>query len=179
MIGTGAERVQAIVQSLRSFARLDEAELKSVNINDGLTDTLRLVQHNLADRIEVITDLAAIDPIICYPSRLNQVFLCMLDNAIAAIEDRGRIEISTRREDDRLYVVIKDSGIGIPEENLERIFQPGFTTKGVGVGTGLGLSICHQILREHGGEIEVESKPGEGATFTTILSYEFSGFGLA
>ena len=134
------------------------------------------MQHHLADRIEVITDFADIDPIVCYPSRLNQVFLCMLDNAI---EDRGRIEISTRREDDRLYVVIKDSGIGIPEENLERIFQPGFTTKGVGVGTGLGLSICHQILREHGGEIEVESRPGEGATFTTILSYEFSGFGHA
>ena len=134
------------------------------------------MQHHLADRIEVITDFADIDPIVCYPSRLNQVFLCMLDNAI---EDRGRIEISTRREDDRLYVVIKDSGIGIPEENLERIFQPGFTTKGVVVGTGLGLSICHQILREHGGEIEVESRPGEGATFTTILSYEFSGFGHA
>ena len=86
------------------FINDGEAELKSVNINDGLTDTLRLVQHNLVDRIEVITDLAAIDPIICYPSRLNHVFLCLLDNAIAAIEDRGRIEISTRREGDRLYV---------------------------------------------------------------------------
>ena len=178
VIKTGTERVMTTVQSLRNFARLDEAELKSVDIREGLENTLNLVQHHLGDRIEVIKKYGNISPIICYPSRLNQVFLCFLVNAIEATKGAGQIIITTLQKEDKLHVAIKDTGIGIPQEQLERIFEPGFTTKGVGVGTGLGLSICYQIVQDHKGEIQVESKVGEGTTFTTILSYNFSGFTL-
>lgn len=179
MIRTGSERVVAIEDSMRSFARLDEAELKRVNIQDGLDDTLSLVQHRLGDTIEVIRKYEASDPIICYPSRLNQVFLCMLDNAIDALAGQGTITIETRREDDQLLVKITDTGQGISSEKLEEVFQPGYTTKGVGVGTGLGLSICHQIVHDHRGQIKVDSELGKGSTFTTILSYSFNGIGFA
>ena len=178
VIKTGSDRVVGIVQSMRSFARLDEAELKSVNIHDGIDDTLRLVQHDLGDRIEVIKNYGDVPPIVCYPGRLNQIFLCYLVNAIQAIEGRGQITITTLQVDDKLHVIIKDSGIGIPDENLGRIFEPGFTARSVGVGTGLGLSICYQIVQDHKGAIEVESRVGEGSTFTTILPYGFSGFML-
>jgi len=178
VIKTGSDRVVGIVKSMRSFARLDEAELKSVNIHDGIDDTLRLVQHDLGDRIEVIKNYGDVPPIVCYPGRLNQIFLCYLVNAIQAIEGRGQITITTLQADDKLHVIIKDSGIGIPDENLGRIFEPGFTARGVGVGTGLGLSICYQIVQDHKGAIEVESRVGEGSTFTTILPYDFSGFML-
>jgi two-component system NtrC family sensor kinase len=173
VIRKGSERVVAIVDSMRSFARLDEAELKSVNIQDGLDDTVSLIQHRLGDKIEVIRKYEASDPIVCYPGRLNQVFLCMLDNAIDAMEGKGTITIATRREDDQLLVAITDTGQGIPSEKLEEVFQPGYTTKGV----GLGLAICHQIVHDHRGQSKVDSEPGKGSTFTTILSYSFNGIG--
>ncbi|MBT4098762.1 MAG: hypothetical protein HOE86_14010 [Gemmatimonadetes bacterium] len=177
VIRTGSERVVAIVDSMRSFARLDEAELKSVNIQDGLDDTVSLVQHRLGDRIDLIREYDASDPIVCYPGRLNQVFLCILDNAIDAIDGKGSITIATRREDDQLLVAITDSGQGIPAAKLDEVFQPGYTTKGVGVGTGLGLSICHQIVHDHRGTIKADSEIGKGTTLTTMLSYNFTGMG--
>ena len=127
----------------------------------------------------MVLNFGDVDPIVCYPGRLNQVFLCLMDNAIQAIEDQGQIEISTWRDGEELCVRIRDSGVGIPEENLDMIFQPGFTTKGVSIGTGLGLSICYQIVHDHHGRIEVEGRVGEGTTVTTILSYGFTGFGPA
>ena len=178
VIKTGSERVTNIIQSMKNFARLDEAELKQVDIHEGLEDALRLVQHDLGDRISVIENYGDVDPLVCYPSRLNQVFLCLLVNAIEAIEGTGQIVITTQKNDDKLSVSIQDSGIGIPAESLGEIFDPGFTTKGVGVGAGLGLSICHQIVQDHKGTIEAESKVGEGTTITTILPYSFSGFAL-
>ena len=90
---------------------------------------------------------------------------------------KGTITIATRREDDQLLVAITDTGQGIPSEKLEEVFQPGYTTKGVGVGTGLGLAIFHQIVHDHRGQIKVDSEPGKGSTFTTILSYSFNGIG--
>jgi signal transduction histidine kinase len=173
VINTASDRVITIVDSMKSFARLDEAELKSVDIHEGLEDTVRLVQHDLGTRIQIVRDYGEMEPIVCYPSRLNQVFLCMVVNAIDAIEGEGTIEIRTRREGEELHVSIHDSGAGIPPENMDKIFQPGFTTKGVGIGTGLGLSICYQILQDHRGRIEVDSAAGEGSTFTTVLTYEF------
>ena len=89
------------------------------------------MQHDLGNRIEVVRNFGDVEPILCYPGRLNQVFLCMMVNAIQAIKDRGQIEISTWRDGEELCVRIRDSGIGIPAENLDKIFQPGFTTKGV------------------------------------------------
>jgi two-component system NtrC family sensor kinase len=110
---------------------------------------------------------------------MNQVFLSMMVNAIDGIEGgEGTIEICTRRKGEELHVSIRDDGVGIPPEDLNKIFQPGFTTKGVGIGTGLGLTICYQILRDHRGRIEVDSTVGEGSMFTVVLSYEFDGIGL-
>jgi signal transduction histidine kinase len=169
VIGPGAERVAGIVRSLRRFARLDEAELKKADIHEGLEETLMLINHDLKDRIKVIRNFGEIQPIVCYPGRLNQVFLNLLINSNQAIGDKGEIVITTFQRDNKVNIVIEDSGIGIPEEHLKKVFDPGFTTKGVKVGTGLGLSICYQIVQDHEGEIRVESKEGKGTTFTVIL----------
>ena len=99
----------------------------------------------------------------------NQVFMNLLVNASQAFKEKGVITIRTFREGDIVNVQISDNGVGIPHENLQRIFDPGFTTKGVGVGTGLGLSICFKIAQDHGGTIDVESELGKGSTFTIRL----------
>lgn len=169
VIRSGSTRVAEIVRRLRSFARLDEAELKKVDIHEGLEDTLTLVHHEIKHHIQVVRDYGDVPPISVYPSRLNQVFLNLMNNARQAIRDRGTITIRTGVEGGMVFVSITDDGSGIPPEDLSRIFDPGFTTKGVGVGTGLGLSICYQILQDHRGRIEVESEPGSGSTFTVWL----------
>jgi signal transduction histidine kinase len=169
VIETGSQRVATIVRRLRSFARLDEAEIKMANIHEGLEDTLALIHHQLKDRIKLVKDFAPLEPIACYPGRLNQVFLNILMNAIQAIPETGQITVTTRKQDQQIHIAIHDSGCGIPPQNLKKVFDPGFTTKGVGVGTGLGLSICYQIMEDHKGEIRVESEVGKGTTFTLIL----------
>jgi len=170
VIASGTERVTSIVRRLRSFARLDEAELKKVDIHEGLEDTLTIVHHELKHKAVVERNYGDIPPIACYPGRLNQVFLNLLMNAGQAIEDEGTITITTFQKENRVHIQIADTGIGIPKELLGRIFDPGVTTKGVGVGTGLGLSICYRIIREdHHGEISVESEVGKGATFTVVF----------
>ena len=162
VISEGTERVMGIVDSLRSFARLDEAELQRIDIHEGLEDTLTLIQHELGDRVKVEKNFGDIPSIVCYPSRLNQLFLNILVNAAQAIEGRGEIIISTFQEKEKVCVAIKDTGVGIPEDHLGKVFDPGFTTKGVKVGTGLGLSLCYQIVQDHKGEISVESEVGKG-----------------
>jgi signal transduction histidine kinase len=157
------------VRRLRSFARLDEAELKKVDVHEGLEDTLTLVHHEIKHNIRVVRDYGNLPPMSVYPSRLNQVFLNLINNARQAIRDKGTITIKTWIDDKTAAISIKDDGIGIPEENLPRIFDPGFTTKGVGIGTGLGLSICYQIIKDHRGRIDVESEVGKGATFTVRI----------
>ena len=169
VIATGAERVTEIVRSLRSFARLDDAERKEVDLHEGIENTLTLVYHDFKNRIEVVKEYGELPLVQCFPSRMNQVFLNLLVNASQAIEGKGLITIRTRRVQDRVEIDIVDNGRGISKENISRIFDPGFTTKGVGVGTGLGLSICYQIVEDHQGEIRVFSKHGEGTTFTVSL----------
>ncbi len=169
VISTGTERVIEIVRRLRSFARLDEAELKDADINEGLEDTLTMIHHEIKHNIVIHKDFGVLPLISCYPGRLNQVFLNLLINARQAIKGEGEIFITTRRQDQTISIKIRDTGTGISPENLERIFDPGFTTKGVGVGTGLGLSICYQIIQDHRGEIKVDSELGKGTTFTVIL----------
>jgi signal transduction histidine kinase len=166
---TACERIVRIVRSLRNFARLDEAERKQVNIHEGLDSTLTLVHHELKNRIEVVRDYGEIPEIDCFPNQLNQVFMNMLVNASQAIEGEGKITITTRASGDWITVAFEDTGVGIHPENLQKIFDPGFTTKGVGVGSGLGLAICYKIVNEHGGKIDVESEVGRGTTFTITL----------
>jgi signal transduction histidine kinase len=172
VIETGTRRVTTIVRGLRNFARLDEAERKEADLHACLEEALLLIHHDLKNRVQVVKDYGDLPPVVCYPGRLNQIFLNLLNNAQQAIEGDGTIAITTRRQEGEARISIRDSGAGIPPEQLPRIFDPGFTSKGVGVGTGLGLSICYQIVQDHGGRIEVESELGHGSTFTVVLPVE-------
>lgn len=169
VIDSGTDRVTNIVRRLRSFARLDEAELKTVDIHEGLEDTLVLVHHEIKHNIKVVRNYGEIPPIACYPGQLNQVFLNLLMNAKQAIKGTGEIEITTYQKNNKIHIAFRDNGVGIAREHLKKIFDPGFTTKGVGVGTGLGLSICYKIMQAHHGEILVESEVGKGSTFTVLI----------
>ncbi len=163
------DRIINIIRSLRTFARLDESERKRVNIHEGIDSSLVLVHHQLKNRVEVLKEYGDLPEILCFPHQLNQVFLNILVNAEQAMPVKGTLTIKTLREGDTVLVRISDTGVGIPEENLKKIFDPGFTTKGVSVGTGLGLSICHKIIQDHRGKIAVDSEVGKGTTFTITL----------
>jgi signal transduction histidine kinase/sensor domain CHASE-containing protein len=168
-IKEGAERTATIVKDLKSFTRLDEDTMKKSNIHEGIDSTLTLLQHNYRDRIKIIKNYGKIPEIDCFPGRLNQVFMNLISNAIDAIPGNGEITISTKQEDKKVIITISDNGTGIKEENLARIFEPFYTTKGVGKGTGLGLSIAFGILQSHSGTIDVTSKTDKGTTFTITL----------
>ncbi len=166
---TASERITDIVTSLKIFARLDEADYQEANLHDGLDTTLTLLDHEIKDRIIVSRDYGDIPNIGCYANQLNQVFMNILMNAVQAIENEGRITIKTALESGKVTVEFSDTGRGIPSENMAKVFDPGFTTKGVGVGTGLGLSISHNIIQKHNGHIRVESEEGKGTSFTILL----------
>jgi signal transduction histidine kinase len=165
----GAERTKQIVTDLRTFSRLDEAEFKQADIHEGIESTLTLLDYHLKDRITVHRNYGKIPPIECYPGQLNQVFMNLLANAAEAIQDKGDIWIRTAMEGDEVVISIRDNGIGIPEEHLEKLFTPFFTTKEVGRGIGLGLSVTYGIIQKHGGQISVESEVDKGSTFTIRL----------
>ncbi len=192
----GAERIREIVQSLRTFSRLDEAEVKQVDIHEGLDSTLMILQGRLKTSvlrrnreglpIDIIRNYGLLPQVECYAGQLNQVFMNLLSNAVDALEeawqqgkevvdnDNGagpsygpRITIRTAVLDDHwIEIAIGDNGNGVPPEILPKLFDPFFTTKEVGKGTGLGLSISYQIVVDrHGGRMECQSQPGQGATF--------------
>lgn len=169
VIKTAIDRVTTIIKRLRSFARLDEAELKEADIHEGLEDTLTIVHHEIKHHIKLIKKYGKIPRISCYPGRLNQVFLNLLINAKQAIKEKGEITITTYQKNGKVCIEFHDNGVGISKENLKKIFDPGYTTKGVGIGTGLGLSIVYRIVQEHLGDIKVKSETGKGTTFTVIL----------
>lgn len=169
VITSGTDRITNIVRRLKSFARLDESELQRVDIHEGIEDTLTIVHHELKHKAVVERHFGNIPPIACYPGQLNQVYVNLLINAVQAIKDKGTITITTFRKNGHVHIRIEDTGVGIPQELLGKIFDPGVTTKGVGVGTGLGLSICYQIIEDHHGEVLVESEVGKGTTFTVVL----------
>ena len=173
LIDQGTERLHEIMINLKNFTRLDEAETTVADIHESLDSVLALIRHDLLTNIEVAREYGEIPPFVCQPRKLNQVFLNLLKNACQAIEDKGRITITTGLKDSMVHVAIRDTGRGIKEEDLESIFDPGFTTKSSVVRTSLGLSICYQIVQEHRGKITVESQPGEGSVFTVILPAEF------
>lgn len=169
VIKSGTDRVINIVTRLKSFARLDEADLKTIDIHEGIEDTLVLIHHELKHDITIVKNYGQVPPISCYPSQLNQVFLNLLVNSKQAIKAKGTISIKTFVKRNKVYIVFSDNGEGIPRKNLSRIFDPGYTTKGIGVGTGLGLSITYNIIQSHRGSIKVDSEVGKGTTFTISL----------
>jgi two-component system NtrC family sensor kinase len=167
----GLRRIRAIVQNLRDFARLDEAEYKDVDMNTALQSTLVALGHELDQKaVRVQTTFEPLPPVACHPGKINQVFLNILLNAIQASEREGLIEVRTRPDqEDAVLVEIEDHGGGICPEHLPHIFEPFFTTKPVGGGTGLGLSVSYGIVRDQGGTVEVESTVGRGSLFRVRL----------
>jgi signal transduction histidine kinase len=183
----GTERIRQIVLSLRNFARHDEADMKPVDIHEGIDSTLLILQSRLKSNgeipgIEVIKDYGDLPKVECYPGQLNQVFMNILGNAIDSLENQPvpkTIKISTAvvaRDSEAgesgksigqvVVIRIRDSGPGLAQKAKGHLFDPFFTTKPVGKGTGLGLSISYQIVVEkHGGSLKCISEPGQGAEF--------------
>ena len=165
----GTQRVKKIVQDLRTFSRMDQAELQEADLHEEIDRTLRLMEPRFKNNIEVERHYGDIPRVRCYAGQLNQVFLNLLMNSCDAIEQDGTIRITTRPTGDGVRLEFHDDGPGIPEDEQSRIFDPFFTTKPVGVGTGLGLSLSHGIIERHGGRISVASQPGRGTTFVIEL----------
>ena len=163
------ERISKMVYSLKKFVRLDEAELQEADINKELDLTLDLIRHETKNRIEIVKNYGKLPLIKCYPNMLNQVFTNILINACQAIDGKGTIIISTSYQGETLTVSIKDTGKGIPEEEISKIFSAGYTTKGVGIGTGLGLAICSKIIEKHNGKIIVNSEVDKGSEFIITI----------
>ncbi len=171
-ITDGAKRIAEIVSGLRSFSRLSETEKKKVNLNDGINSCLLLVGNHLKEKnIEVELALGNIPELACYPGELNQAFLNLINNAFDAIDEKGKINISTSAENNQIKIMVKDNGRGMNAAIQQKIFDPFFTTKDVGKGTGLGLSVAFGIIKNHGGNIEVISEQNMGSEFIVKLPY--------
>ncbi|TDJ14335.1 MAG: GAF domain-containing sensor histidine kinase, partial [Deltaproteobacteria bacterium] len=168
----GTTRVKKIVQDLRTFSRMDHADLQVADLHEEIERTLRLMEPRFKNNIVVETDFGKIPRVRCYPGQLNQVFLNLLMNACDAIERDGTIRIRTRPTPDGVRLEFEDDGPGIPADVQNQIFDPFFTTKPVGAGTGLGLSLSHGIIERHGGRISVSSDPEGGTTFVIDLPLE-------
>ncbi len=174
----GTERIRDLVISLRNFSRLDEAEVKNVDIHEGLRSTLLILSHRLQGKVQVIENFGELPLIDCYPSQLNQVFINIIGNAIEAFpttQSDRQITINTKQlAHQQIQVRIRDNGSGIPSEVQSRIFDPFFTTKPIGQGTGLGLAISYQIIEKHKGTIQLNSQMGYGTEFVINLPVAFS-----
>lgn len=166
---TAAERIVAMVNSLREFSREDEIVMENADVNTCMENMLMLVLHHLKNRITVHKKLGDLPKIKCIPNQIDQVFLNILINAIHAIKNKGEIFIETRSENKQVLIIFQDTGEGIPAENIDKVFDSGFTTKKCGVGTGLGLSIVKQIIDKHNGKFDVKSEIGVGTTFIIKL----------
>jgi len=179
-IEDGATRTAEIVKGLRTFSRLDESDVKSIDIHEGLDSTLVLLRNGTPPNLKIIKNYADLPKIECYAGKINQVFMNIFTNALNAIKSKPEggdesITITTNRENDNLISIkIKDSGVGMSAQVREKIFDPFFTTKDVGEGTGLGLSIVFSIIEKHHGKIIVNSAPGEGAEFIIYLPLDIA-----
>jgi signal transduction histidine kinase len=165
----GMNRVKEIVQNLKSFARLDEAEFKKTDINECIEITLKVIWNELKYKCTINKKMGKLPPLSCNPGQLNQVFMNLLENAAHAIKEHGDINIETEATETHIRICISDTGVGISRENIEKLFDPFFTTKPVGTGTGLGLSISYGIIEKHNGTIEILSEVGRGTKFIISL----------
>lgn len=165
----GVHRVKKIVENLKDFSRVDNAEWHYANLESGLESTLNIVWNELKYKTEVMKEYAGLPEIECIASQLNQVFMNLMINAAHAIAEHGVITLRTGFDESTVWVEVEDTGSGIKPEHLKRIFEPFFTTKPVGKGTGLGLSLAYGIVQRHHGTLGVTSKPGEGSIFRVTL----------
>lgn len=166
----GLGRVTKIVQDLKDFSRVDQAEYQLADLNHALESTLNVVWNELKYKAEIVRELGEIPEVECIPAQINQVFMNLLVNAAQAIDTRGRITVRSGQENGHVWFEVADTGKGMSPEVCKRVFEPFFTTKPVGQGTGLGLSISYDIIvKKHHGRFDVSSTPGEGTTFRLWL----------
>jgi two-component system, NtrC family, sensor kinase len=160
------ERIYAVIRSLKTFARVNEGDIRKVDLHDLLLNTLKLSGCVFRRRVAVVTDFAELPEVECYPGLLNQAFLNLVVNAAQSIEGDGTLTVGTKLDGDFVEISITDTGSGIPPEVRKRIFSAGFTTKPMGEGTGLGLSLTREIVEDtHGGRIWFDTAVGVGTTF--------------
>jgi len=162
----GSERVRKIVQSLKSFSRGDDGKRIPADINECIESAVTIIWNEIKYKATLRKELGALPRTLCYPNQLNQVFVNLLMNAVHAVRRDREITVRSWHDSGSISASVSDTGCGIPADVLPRIFEPFFTTKEVGQGTGLGLSIAYDIMKGHGGDIEVASEPGSGTTFT-------------
>jgi hypothetical protein len=189
----GADRIREIVLSLRNFSRLDQSEVKRVDIHEGIDSTLMILQHRVkpshaSGGIAILKHYGELPPVECFAGQLNQVFMNLISNAIDAIQEyqsldttakfsKGTVTITTQYLDsEQIRISIKDTGKGIAENAKSKLFDPFFTTKPIGKGTGLGLSISYQIIEKHGGKLWYESQVGEGTEFIIEIPVKQTAF---
>ena len=165
----GTQRGKDIVQNLRTFSRMDQAEVDEADLNAEIETTLGLVEPHLKGGISLERDFGDLPRVRCLPGQLNQVFMNLLMNARDALEGKGRILVRTRTSEMGVALFFEDDGPGIPEEVRSRMFDPFFTTKPVGKGTGLGLAITHEIIERHGGRMDVQCPETGGTIFRIDL----------
>ncbi len=166
----GLRRIQQIVKDLRDFARLDQSDLQSADLNDGIRSTANIILGVARKRkVNVELALGTLPTLSCYPAKINQVVMNLLSNAIQASPEGSTVTVRSRVQGTAILIEVADQGTGIPASIRDRIFDPFFTTKPPGEGTGLGLSISYGIVQDHGGQITVESEEGKGSTFAVVL----------
>ena len=177
-IKSGTRRIKSIVQDLRSFTQIDSSDIAMISINECIHSTINLIRSQKSSIARFVTDLRCTPKINCYPAKLNQVFMNIINNAIDAIGEKqkqqetiitGEVHIGCNVRDDMLEIRFADDGCGMDEQTRKQIFEPFFTTKVVGQGTGLGMAVVFGIIEEHQGEIEVESTLGEGTMIRVKL----------
>ncbi|MEG4027903.1 MULTISPECIES: AAA family ATPase [unclassified Microcoleus] len=181
----GSERIKQIILSLRNFSRLDEAEMKSVDLHAGLESTLLILQNRFQEsdnqpKVQVIQEYGNLPHVTCYASEMNQVFISIISNALDALKQVSKtnkhpfIKIQTEViEKEWVRIAIADNGSGIPAHIQERIFEPFFTTKPVGSGTGLGLSVSYAIIKKHGGKLTCDSTVSSGTIFVIEIPINY------
>ncbi len=168
-IEEGARRLTRIIGDLKLFSRREDETAMEVDIHAVIDSSLPLANGGEYGEVEIVRDYRARERVRCLPGRISQVVVNICTNAIQAMAGRGTLTIATACEAEHVRISFRDTGPGIAPEVLPRIFEPFYTTKEVGKGTGLGLGISYSIIHQHGGDIEVESRPGEGAVFTVLL----------
>jgi two-component system NtrC family sensor kinase len=165
----GVAQMSEMVVNLLDFTRLDRAKTTDADLNKSLRTVIYMARSVISTKIEVKEVFGDLPLMECNPSQLNQVFLNLVNNAAQAIDETGTITVRSLHEGDTVKVQVSDTGRGIPADVLAHIFDPYYTTKPQGEGTGLGLPIVRDIVRQHGGDITVETVPGTGTTFTVTL----------
>jgi two-component system NtrC family sensor kinase len=170
-IAEGSKRINTTVTRLRSFARLDEASVKDLDLKICIEDVMAILVR--PETVSFRSDLESVPLLRCYPLEVNQLVMSVLANAFDAVGDEGCVTVRGSSDTKEVVLVVEDDGCGIADADLPHIFDPGFTTKGVGVGAGLGLAVASQVARRHGGELAVTSKLREGTQVT--LRFPLSG----